>query len=257
MNTVKERLQKGEKVLGMMLKLVDEIDIAQIIKLSGFDLFIADNEHGFFSYKKLKDLMLYAKAIGICPMIRIPEISRDAVLKSIDLGAVGLMAPDVRTKEEAQRFVQYAKYAPMGDRGINPVAAHSMYAPGNMEEYMRRANEETILIAMIESQEGLENAAEILEIDGIDAILVGKEDFSQSSGYYAQYQGECFQRDVQKAIDAAKAVGKAAGIGFGPDELIKWMDNGIQIGLLGNEITYMLRAAKEDVGKVRHYLKEA
>lgn len=255
MGNVKEKLKNREKILGMMLKLVDEPDIVQLIKLSGFDFFIADNEHGFFSYKKLKDLMLYAKALGICSLIRIPEISRDVVLKCMDLGSGGLMAPNVETVEEARRLVEYAKYAPMGDRGVNPVAAHSQYNPGNLINYMKRANEETILFAMLESQKGLNNLTEILMVDGIDAVLVGPVDFTQSSGFLGKYDSSEFENDMKKTIEIAKKTEKAAGISFGdPDAIIKWLDNGMQIGLLGNEIAFMLKAAKADVKKVKEHI---
>ena len=250
--TLKQKIQSGEKVVGTMIKVVDTIHVAKLLKDSGFDFFIIDNEHGFFDYKNLSDLCLYSRAIGFPAFIRIPQVTREIVLKCMDMGAAGLLLPSCETVKQAKDLVEFSKYSPLGDRGVNLFGAHAQYAPGNSVEYMKKANEETVLLIQMESPRGVENLAEILDVEGIDAAFVGPNDFSQSINLTGQFDHPLFEEYMDKIIDTCKEKGKFSGIHMSTiDGVKKWESRGMTVNLYSNEIAMMTNAAKADMKVIK------
>ena len=141
-NTLKARLKKGERVLGTMVSLFDHPEIAKIIKLCGFDYFIVDCEHGNFDYTSVARIMTVARECGICGMVRIPDVKREFVLKYMDMGAGGLLLPNTETVEQARALVEFAKYAPLGNRGVQLFRGHTGFEKiVSPVEYMKKANQ--------------------------------------------------------------------------------------------------------------------
>ena len=243
--TFKEKLKNAEKTIGIFLKTFDEPDIAKLIKNCGFDFFVLDNEHGFFDYNRMKNLMLYAKAIDMFSMVRIPEVSREVVLKCMEMGAGGLILPNTESVKQAQDLVRYSKYSPMGDRGVSLFGVHSHYESINNVEYMKKANYETVLCVQIESPLGLENLPDIMSIDGIDFAFVGPADYTQSMGIPGKVDAPEFLNHMERLIEICKNAGKVAGIHGGTVEAItEWYNRGMTVNTGQSEVGYFLNAAK-------------
>src|SRR5438093_430581 len=92
--------------------------IAQVLANAGFEYFILDTEHGAFSMETVADLMLMSRLVGIAPFVRVPDGEYPWIARTLDAGALGIMLPRVRTREQVEAFVRYAKYPPMGERGM-------------------------------------------------------------------------------------------------------------------------------------------
>ncbi len=252
-SNLKERLKNGESILGTMVTTFDNPEISKILKVCGFDYFVIDCEHGSIDYGSVAAILSMAREVGIAAIIRIPEVKREVVLKYMEMGATGLLLPNTDTVEQAQLLVTYAKYSPLGNRGVSLLRPHTGFEPvNNAVEYMNRLNEKTILMVQIESPEGVENVEKMLDIEGIDAAFIGPNDLSQSMGIMGQYKNPDFIVAVDHVILSAKEKGKYAGIHLNTvDALQPWLDKGMKINLCANEVIYMMTAAREVMDKIK------
>ena len=120
-NLVKEKMQAGERTLGSFLE-TGSATAVECLGLGGLDYVIIDNEHGPYNPQSTLEFVRAAKLYGMTPFARVSEISREAVLRQLDVGVMGLVIPDVRRVDEVERIVEYGKYLPLGKRGVAPTA---------------------------------------------------------------------------------------------------------------------------------------
>ncbi len=252
-NTIKERLARGEQVLGTMVTVFDNPEIAKILKVCGFDFFIVDCEHGHFDYQSVGNIMSVAREAGIPGLVRIPEVKREVVLKYMEMGATGLLLPNTETVEQAKALVEYSKYYPLGNRGVSLLRAHTGFEKiDSAVDYMKRCNDENILMIQIESPTGVANIDKLMAIEGIDAAFIGPNDLSQSMGIMGQTDNPKFIAAVDSVIAAAKAKGKYSGIHLmAVPALEPWMAKGMTLNLWANDIVMMMNAAKEGLAKLK------
>lgn len=246
MESLATRMKRGEKLLGTMLSFTRNPDISLLLKNAGMDFFMIDCEHGFLGLSETATMISMGKQAGIPVLVRIPELRRELVGKYLDMGATGLMLPNTDNADLAREFVRLAKYAPMGRRGVAMGKAHSGYcSPSDGPAYMQQANENTILIAQIESPEGVSNLQEILSVDGIDVALVGPNDLSHSLGVHKQYQHPSFVAAMEQIIRTAKACGKQSGIHTAPiGEVNRWAQQGMNFSMCSGDIDFLIAGAK-------------
>ncbi len=253
MEGLKAKLKNGESIIGTMVSLFDRPQIACIVKSAGYDFFIIDGEHGPFDYGAMAGILLMAKETGIPALVRIPEPRREVILKCMEMGAKGLLLPNTETAEQARTLVNCSKYAPMGNRGVALMREHTSFSkPANVAEYMKQANEESLLLVQIESPVGLENLNEILDVDGIDVAFVGPADLSQSMGIMGQLDNPIFIEAMETIIKTAENKGKASGIHLmDVAPLKKWQAKGMKCNMFSSDVNLMIQAAKEGLGKLR------
>ena len=123
-NRVKEKMLAGERTLGTFFE-TGSTTVAECLGLGGLDYIIIDNEHGPYNPQSTLEFVRAAKLYGLTPFVRVSEISREAILRQLDIGAMGLVIPDVRTVGEVEKIVEYGKYMPLGKRGVAPTAGSS------------------------------------------------------------------------------------------------------------------------------------
>lgn len=253
MNQLKERLQQGKSIVGTMITTFRNPDLAKILKICGFDYFIVDCEHGPFDYSDVAGVFALAREAGIAPMIRIPEVRREVVLKAMEMGAAGILLPGTETAEQAQALVTYSKYAPLGERGVSLLRAHTGYEKiADAREYMDSANAGSILMAQIESVKGVENIEDILDVEGIDAAFIGPNDLTQSMGILGQKEHPKYIAALTKVISAAQERNKFAGIHLmSVAELQPWIEKGMTCNLWSNDISLLMNAAREGLEQLR------
>jgi 2-dehydro-3-deoxyglucarate aldolase/4-hydroxy-2-oxoheptanedioate aldolase len=254
MSSIKARLKNGEFITGTMITMVDHPDIAKVIKLCGFDYMVIDNEHGGFDYGTAARIFSIANAIDFPAIVRIPEPRRETVMRYLEIGASGILLPNCENAETAKKVIEFSKYAPLGNRGVALIRAHSGWAtPASATDYMQKANDETIIMCQIESPAGVDNVASILDVEGVDACFIGPNDLSQSYGLMGQFTHPTVVEAIGKVAAAAKAKGKYSGIHFtgSPDMLKPWMEKGMTLNLWSNDITLLINNAKEGLAKLR------
>lgn len=162
---------------------------------TGLDFAIIDNEHSPIEAETTAALVRAAELSGICPIARVREISRPAVLKLLDVGVQGLIVPNVKTLDQVRSLVDYAKYYPIGQRGFCPSRKDGwgFDGLGSVPETMRHFNGETLLFPQCETAEALDIIEDICAVDGVDGIFVGPFDLSISMGIPGQFDAPEFQ----------------------------------------------------------------
>ena len=186
-NRIKEKLDAGEVVVGTFL-FTPSPTVMEILGYSGLDFAIIDTEHGptgAMDTVLLQNIIRAAQVSGITPLVRLPGRSKEMTQKVLDAGAMGIVVPFIQTREDAEQIVQDAKYPGMGHRGscylTRPTGYSALFEP----EYWSKANQNTMVVPLIEDQTGVENAEEILSVDGIDFLFFGGRDHAMTSGYPA------------------------------------------------------------------------
>jgi 2-dehydro-3-deoxyglucarate aldolase/4-hydroxy-2-oxoheptanedioate aldolase len=252
-NNIKERLARGEQVLGTMVTVFDNPEIGKILKVCGFDFFIVDCEHGHFDYQSVGNMAALAREAGMPMLMRIPEARREVVLKYMEMGATGLLLPNTETVEQAKALVEYSKYYPLGNRGVSLLRGHTGFEKvESATGYMKRSNDENILMVQIESPKGVENVDGLLAVEGIDAAFIGPNDLSQSMGIMGQTDHPRYIEAVDCVIATAKARGKYSGIHLmSAAALEPWMAKGMTLNLWANDVTLMMNAAKDGLAKLK------
>ena len=181
-NDLRQRLKRGETVIGTMVQEVRTPSIAQILKQVGFDFFMLDMEHGAFNLETAAEIIRAARLAGIPPLVRVAGPQYELIGRILDQGAIGVMLPRVESRVEVELLVQSIKYPPLGKRGMSSDAPHSGYDFKPLAEFVQMNNEDTIAIAQIERKAAIENIDDILSTPGVDVALVGPEDLSVSLG---------------------------------------------------------------------------
>lgn len=221
MNIFKTEIERGKLQVGTMLSELYSPNIPSLFSACGFDYFILDCEHGCFDYSAVAAMAGVARGIGFPMIVRIPLISRECITKYLDAGVGGLLVPMVETAEQAQEVVDFARYAPLGKRGLSTTRAHTAYSPGNLTEYMERANEEITLMIQIETRLGVENVTEIAAVKGIDGLMVGPNDLTSDMGIQGQLQHPEFKRAVKAVRETAAKRALFSGIITGDINTLK------------------------------------
>jgi 2-keto-3-deoxy-L-rhamnonate aldolase RhmA len=163
---------------GTMLSEITFPNFPLIAKNCGLDFLLIDGEHGAFDYSAMSALIMNANLIGLDTIIRIGGNQRETIIKYADMGAKGFLLPMTNCREDIAEVVKYAKYPPVGKRGVSTTRAHTCYNPPKLTEYMKTANSRMKIFAQIETREGIENLSEILQTEGITGVLIGPNDLS-------------------------------------------------------------------------------
>lgn len=219
-NTLKEKLQSKEPVSGCMIQ-GNIPALVEICGLAGFDFIFIDAEHGPISPKDCEELVRAAEVRNTVPVIRVPNSRPDTILRFMDIGAMGIILPGVSTKEEAEQAVRAVKYYPQGSRGLNSVRATDYGMTTPLADYVVEANKETIVLAIIENTMAIENLDDILSVDGLDGVILGTSDLSQSLGVPGQGKHPKVQAAYHQFVKAGLKSGKPIGTVVRPGENVK------------------------------------
>jgi 4-hydroxy-2-oxoheptanedioate aldolase len=208
-NLVKQLIKSGQSAVGSMLNSGSPL-IAEIMAHAGFDWLIVDLEHSENSLANLQGMLQAISTTSTIPLVRLPTQDVVFIKRALDLGAYGLVVPQVESAVEAEAVVKAARYPPRGSRSWGTPRGLLYGGP----DYFTRSAGEIMLVAMLETRAAVENARQIMAIDGIDACFIGPNDLSISLGHppeAAQLNPEV-EEAVQTIKRSALAEGKAAGI---------------------------------------------
>lgn len=245
---LKNRIENGEMILGTMISEFGCSNLLKIMQAGGFEFVIIDSEHGPFDFTQLAAMIAIGNSIGLSVLIRIPGIERGCITKLLDMGADGFLVPMVNTPEDAEKLVEYAKYAPVGKRGISTTRAHTNYQPPKLTDYMETANKKTILLAQIETRQAVKNASKIAAVPGIDALIVGPSDLSSDLGVPGNLKSPELLKNAKIVAEAALAQGKKCGtVASNMEYLHACKEMGMTIFNMGSELGMLLEGAKNNV----------
>ncbi len=242
-----ERLRKGDLLIGTLISLPSP-EIAEILSHTGYDWLFIDAEHGAFNPQQTQPML---QAAGDTPcVIRVPAGDDVWIKKALDIGAAGIIVPQVHTAEQAEQIINQCKYSPVGNRGVGIGRAHTYGL--NFENTIKHANDETAVILQAESQKAIDNIEEIVKVPGLDAILVGPYDLSASLGRI----GEVNHPEVQEAISRVAAVCKAANIrlgyfGVNASAVKPAIENGFTLITVGVDTLFVIKSATESLEELK------
>jgi len=212
---LKRRMHAGELVCGATMDLVDPC-VAEIMGGMGFDWILIDTEHGPIDISTLQTMLIGLKGSPSVPIIRVPWNDQVVIKRSLDVGAMGLVIPLVRTAQDVRDAISYAKYPPEGIRGCSPRRPSDYGRKWN--DYVMNANAGIIVIAQIEHVDAVQNIDEILAVPDLDGIVIGPVDLSNSMGYFNKPSAPEVQRVVEEIVRKSAAAKVCVGV-FGGGNL--------------------------------------
>jgi len=248
MPSFRARLRSGERLVAPLVTLTSPA-VAELLAEAGFDWLFIDAEHGPFDPARLQAMM---QAAGPTPcVVRLAAAEEIYVKQALDVGAAGIIAPQVNSPDHARRIVQAAKYAPAGQRGLGVTRAHRYGF--KVREYMESANDDTAVIVQAEHQDAVKHMREIVAVEGVDGVLIGPYDLSASLGL----PGAVDHAEVRAAIARVRTACLDAHVPIGifglTAEAVKpyveqgftMIVAGVDAVLLGNAAASLLKAVRE------------
>ncbi len=240
-NSFRERLRRGDVLVGPMVCLSSP-EVVEILCGAGFDWLFLEAEHAPATPQSLQHMMI---AAGDTPcMVRLPNHDEIWVKRVLDMGAAGVIVPQVNTAEQARNVVKFAKYAPLGQRGVGVSRAHGYgYSVG---DYIARANDESVVVVQAEHIDAVRNIEAITDVPGVDAVLIGPYDLSASMGK----MGQVNDPEVVEAINVVARTAKRKGLklgyfGVSADAVTPYVDNGFTLIAAGVDTMLLGQAASQ------------
>ena len=248
MTTFNKKLHQGSPLLGTIQALASP-EITEIICAAGFDWLFVDLEHSAMGFREAQMILQAAHPALDC-LIRVPANQEDWIKKSLDMGAAGMIIPQIQSAEAAARAVSLCKYPPLGTRSVGIGRAHG-YGP-QFDQYVTKANDERAIVLQIEHIQAVENIDAILGVPGIDALFIGPYDLSASMGL----TGRVTDPEVQQAIATVKARADQAEMPLGifgvdPAAVKPYMEAGYTLIAVGLDILLMGNALRGMIKSLR------
>ncbi len=215
-NYLKEKLMKDLPVIGTWV-VVPSINNIDIISSSGIDFVIIDREHGPITFETAQEMAIACQARNISPLMRVGDIEKSFIQNALDIGVHGIQIPNIETKDDALKVVNYSKYPPIGNRGFSPFTRAGDYTNLNSKKLLNESNSNTLVVLNIEGKDAIKNIDEIVSVKHVDIIFVGLFDLSKELNIPGEIENP-------KILDALKLIAK------------KCQDNGIIVGTIATNL---------------------
>lgn len=242
------RLKSGELLLGTLVTLASP-EVVEILIDAGYDWLFIDCEHAPFDALGAQPLL---QAAGDrCPcIIRVPAGDEIWIKKALDIGAAGIIAPQVNTPEQAERIVRLCKYPPEGTRGVGIARAHR-YGYG-FQDYIEHANQDIAVILQAEHVDAVNSIDAIVKVPGIDAILIGPYDLSASMGRTGLVTDPMVKKAMRKVMNACRATHLPLGaFGVSAKAVTGFIKDGFTLIAVGADVLFLGASAQETLSKLR------
>jgi 4-hydroxy-2-oxoheptanedioate aldolase len=253
-NNVKEKLERDEVVASMTVRLIRTVEIARIARTAGFDTLYVDIEHSSFSLDACGQICMAALEAGIAPFVRVPANTPDYVSRVLDGGALGVIAPHIRSADEAKAVVSAAKFPPLGERSNAGGLPHLHFRSFPAAEACAALNDATMVVVQFESAAALDRAEEIVAVDGVDMVLLGLNDLLADWGIPGEYDHPRVREAYAKTIAACRKRGKHCGVGglaTRPDLMAEFVKMGARYVSTGTDLAFLLSACAARAQQVR------
>jgi 2-keto-3-deoxy-L-rhamnonate aldolase RhmA len=256
---MRDALRAGDPLVGTWVSLADPA-VAELVAPDA-DLVFLDTEHTPNSLETLTNCARAVDAAGATdadatpalPIARVPWNDPVRIKRVLDTGVAGVMIPMIESAEGARQAVAACRYPPDGDRGIATARA-SAYGR-HFEAYVDRANEATLTILQIETAAGVENAADIAAVDGVDALFVGPADLSASLGVFGEWSDPALLDAISRVLEAGAATETPVGtLGADPEQVRALGSLGFDFLVAGVDTSILLAGVDEAITAARETL---
>jgi 2-keto-3-deoxy-L-rhamnonate aldolase RhmA len=238
----RQRLQEGEVLLSTLISFPSP-EIVELLSKLEFDWLFIDGEHGPFDVLEMQR-MLQAVSDDIPCLIRVPSNDVVSIKRALDIGAAGIIVPQINNADEAEAAVRAAKYPTTGNRGVGLARAHEYGL--SFTEYLSSADEDTCVVIQAETPGAIDNIEKIVAIKNVDAILIGPYDLSANLGY----TGQIDHPEVKTAIDKVERVCKHANVklgyfGVSAHAVLPYKEKGFTLLTIGVDSIFVLNGAQQ------------
>ena len=250
LNPLRRKLRSNQDTLGLWVTM-ECASITEIAVALNIDWVVVDMEHGHLDYKDAMDHIRVVRETGTSIILRVPDIREDCIKRALDMGAHGVILPLPRWAADVERGFRYGRYTPRGTRGLGGERAVKWGL--GFKDYLRIANEETLIIPMIETREAAEDIDAILAIDGLEAIFLGPADMSATFGHLGEWEGGDVAQLNLNLRQKAAARGIATGVvATSLEDARRRQDQGFGMIALGSDAGLLIRSLQQaltDLGR--------
>jgi 2-dehydro-3-deoxyglucarate aldolase len=253
--SLKNKLKNNQLTIGSWIMMGTPMSV-EVMALAGFEWLVIDIEHTSIDLETVQALIATIQASNIKALVRVSKNEEVIIKRVLDMGADGIVVPMVSSKSDAIHAVSYAKYPPMGKRGVGLYRA-TKYGT-NFEAYKKWVDEELVIIAQIEHIDAVNNMDEILQVEGIDGTIIGPYDLSGSMGYPGEFERDDVKYAVVKVLDKCKEYNMPSGfhvVDTNPESLQQKIEQGCTFLAYGIDYFFMRDAAISGMDKIREGLK--
>lgn len=249
---VKQKLSKGENVYGTCIVSTSPI-WSRAVRDLDLDFVFIDTEHLPIDRTELTYLCQIYAAYGIAPIVRIPSPDPYLACMVRDAGAQGVLAPYIEEVFQVQQLVGATKYRPLKGKKLQQVIQKEEPLSPDLDHYLKKYNQDCLCLINIESTAGLENLNQLLEVPGLDGVVIGPHDLSINMELPEQYEHPDFKSAVEQVITRTRKHRKAVGIHFptGPERQIEWAEKGANIILHSSDFFLFRDKLTEDLQTIK------
>jgi 2-keto-3-deoxy-L-rhamnonate aldolase RhmA len=251
-NWVREKLQAGEATLGALMGLGSP-NVAELLAHAGYDWLVIETEHNGLDFAEIQHMLMAINGTDTIPIVRVASHDPIGIQRALDVGGMGILAPMVKTADEARAIVSATRYPPEGTRGFGPLrASHYTF---DYPDYLTRANDNMLVALILETKEAVENLEEIADVPGVDALMLGLWDLCLSYNLNPLHMPfPEIEAAIERALDVGRNCDVAVGIGAGaPEELRARLDQGFQFMAYGTDYMLLAGAAKQGIEAFRDH----
>lgn len=251
MTSLKNKLASNRLTIGSWITM-GHPSVVEVMLQSDFDWLVIDMEHSSISLETAQVLVSVIEAKGCTPLVRVENNDPNIIKRVMDLGAHGVIVPQVNSKQDAERAVKSVKYPPEGERGVGLYRAQG-YGE-KFDEYKKWLKKESVVIAQIENIKAVENIEEIVKVEGIDGLIIGPYDLSGSMGIPGEYKDKKVVEALKKVEEVCKKAGKPLGYHVIPPdhkELKEKIDSGYTFLAFSIDFLFLGRKCKEEFSKIK------
>src|SRR6184192_610173 len=210
-NTAKQKLREGKMVVGATVFSPDP-NIYCAVANAGYDYTWIEMQHSPLTFEDVAKMIWACRGSSAMPFIRVPDATESDIQKATDIGAVGIIVPTVDTVEKAQAAVKWSKYPPVGRRSLGAGQYGALYG----DNYRATANDNMLVVVMIETPVGVKIADQIAAVPGVDVVFAASTDLGNFSGFHQGEPG--YEALVTRIKDETLKAGRRLG---GP---LAWKD---------------------------------
>ena len=240
-NRVKEKMARGEPAT--IISGLQDADVIDFLGALGFDGAWLECEHGPVDWAALGDMTRACDLWGMTSITRVNANDPGLITRTLDRGSMGIVVPHINTRAAAEQAAQSSKYAPLGYRGM--FGGRQSFG---VADYFQRANEQTLVVVLLEEAEALANLDDILKVDGVDVFFVAPSDLAQTMGHIGNADHPEVQAAISEAIAKITAAGKTPGTLVNDASIQRYKEMGVKF-LMTSWNAWVVRGAQEFLAK--------